>query len=161
MHGHTTPAWVLASALALGCATQLAACGGGATEMRATESRPRLDSARMATAPAPLWGAEGRPLMSPTSRQARSAAQWSGQRYATRDQLAHEELVAGPYTLVIDADDEAAVESGLQLADTVHTYAGGKTTFGVFVRSSNPALAARLAERLTLEQGWASVFVVQ
>jgi hypothetical protein len=161
MHVHKTPVRALASALVLGCATQLAACGGGATEAGATESQSRPDSARMATAPAPLWNADGSALSSPTSPLTRSAAQWSGQRYATRDQLAHEELVAAPYTLVIDADDEAAVESGLQLADTVHAYAGGKTTLGVFVRSRNSALAARLAERLTLEQGWANVFVVQ
>jgi hypothetical protein len=31
----------------------------------------------------------------------------------------------------------------------------------VFVRPRNPAQAARLAERLTHEQGWANVFVVQ
>jgi hypothetical protein len=111
--------------------------------------------------PAPLWSADGRPLASPSHPAARSAAQWSGQRYATREQLAAEELLAAPYTIVIDADDEAAVESGLHLADTVHTYAGGKTTLGVFVRSRNPAQAARLAERLTHEQGWANVFVVQ
>jgi hypothetical protein len=160
MHAHTTPAWMLASALALGCAAQLAACGGGGVaEVRATESQPA--SSHSSTVSAPLWSPNGRAMTSPTSPSARSSAQWSGQRYATREQLAHEELVAGPYTLVIDADDEAAVESGLQLADIVHTHAGGKATFGVFVRSRHPALAARLAERLTLEQGWANVFVVQ
>ena len=55
----------------------------------------------------------------------------------------------------------AAVESGLQLAETAHTFAGGKTLMGVFVRSRHPALAARLAERLSFEQGWDHVFVVQ
>jgi hypothetical protein len=160
MHTPNAPAWMLVSILAIGCTVHLAACGGGATEARASESRPS-DSPRVATAPTPLWSADGRPLMSPITAQDRTTAPWSGHRYATRDQLAHEELMAGPYTLVIHADDEAAVESGLQLADTVHTYAGGKTTLGVFVRSRNPALAVRLAERLTHEQGWANVFVVQ
>lgn len=159
MPGHSTSAWVLASALGLGCAT-LAACGDGAADVCASESQSGPDRASVATAPAAPRSADSRPLNSLTSRQARSAAQWPGQRYVTRDQLAHEELVAGPYTLVVDADGEAAVETGFQLADTVHTYAGGKSTFSVFVRSPDPALAARLAERLRLEQGWANVFVV-
>lgn len=108
-----------------------------------------------------LWSADGRARITlPEDWPADTVAYWSGQRYATRAQLDHELTTASPYTLVIDADDEAAVETGLQYADTVHAFAGGKALLRVFVRSRQPALAARLAERLTAEQGWAHVFVV-
>jgi hypothetical protein len=116
----------------------------------------------MSVLPNGMWGADGHATDQPgTDRSTGIAAQRSGPRHVSREQLVTEELVAGPYTLVIDADDEAAVDSGLQLAEAVHTFAGGKTLLGVFVRSRHPALAARLAERLTFEQGWAHVFIVQ
>ena len=131
---HTSRAWswALPSALAVGCSLLLAACGGDSAAAESAESRP-----------------------------VSTAAERTALRYATAERVAIEELIAAPYTLVIDADDEAAVTSGLQLADTVHTFAGGKTAFGVYVRSRHPALAERLAERLTTEQGWEHVFVVR
>ena len=142
----------LAAAIALGCTVQLTACGGDASEAIG-QSQPRQahqDVARtMSVLPNELWDANGR-----------TASKGLRPRHATREQLATEELVAAPYTLVIDADDDAAVESGLQLAETAHTFAGGKALLGVFVRSRHPALAARLAERLSFEQGWDHVFVV-
>jgi hypothetical protein len=108
-----------------------------------------------------LWNADGRARITlPEDWPADTAAHWSGQRYATRTQLDHEMTTVAPYTLVIDADDEAALETALQYAEAVNTFAGGKDLLGVFVRSRQPALAARLAERLTAEQGWAHVFVV-
>jgi hypothetical protein len=108
-----------------------------------------------------LWGADGRARITlPEDWPLDTAAHWSGRRYATRAQLDHELTTASPYTLVIDADDEAALESGLQYAETVNMFAGGKAMLSVFLRSRQPALAARLAERLTAEQGWVNVFVV-
>lgn len=128
------------------------------------ESAPITSTKVVAAARKPiseLWSADGRARITlPEDWPADTAAHWSGQRYATRAQLDHELITAAPYTLVIDADDEAAVETGLQYADTVNAFAGGKALLGVFVRSRQPALAARLAERLTAEQGWANVFVV-
>lgn len=126
---------------------------------------PSPSTVRRAVQPGPamreLWGPEGRALETlPEDWPADTAARWSGRRYATRAQLDHERTVAAPYTLVIDADDEAAVESGLQAAEAAHAFGGGKAQMGVFVRSRVPALAARLAERLTLEGGWSWVFVV-
>jgi hypothetical protein len=150
--------------LAAGAALALSACGGDTAHAASPSpaGQPLQGAARTTTAaPEPLWHADGSARIAATGKgPAERAYQWSRQRYATREQLAHEELVAAPYTLVIDADDEAAVQSGLALAEAVHTYAGGKTQFGVFVRSRQPALAARLAERLTHEQGWDHVFVV-
>jgi len=140
MHAQTSRAgpWALLSPLAFGCLLPVAACGGG-DPAAAAHLMP------MTAATAPATGAAQRPA----------------RRYATPQRVAIEELVAAPYTLVIDADDEAAVTSGLQLADTVHTFAGGKSQIGVFVRSRHPALAERLAERLSSEQGWDHVFVVR
>lgn len=134
-HSSSARRRALASTLLVGCAA-LAACGGSASG--AADAVESGASAQSALSIAP-------PLV----------------RYATRERVAYEELVAGPYTLVIDADDEAAVESGMQLAETVHTYTGGKTLLGIFVRSRDLALAVRLAERLTQEQGWEHVFVVR
>ncbi len=132
-----------------------------------TSTGSALTSSTAAAAAAPrkpiseLWNADGRARITlPEDWPADTAARWSGRRYATRAQLDHELTTASPYTLVIDADDEAALETGLQYADTVNTFAGGKALLGVFVRSCQPALAARLAERLTAEQGWVNVFVV-
>jgi hypothetical protein len=141
MQAHTSGAWALLSPLALAGSLQLAACGGGD----------------------PAAAAHLMP-MTPTATPAATAAatpQRPALRHATPERVAIEELVAAPYTLVIDADDEAAVASGLRLADTVHTFAGGKSQMGVFVRSREPALAERLAVRLMLEQGWEHVFVVR
>jgi hypothetical protein len=108
-----------------------------------------------------LWGSDGRARITlPEDWPADPAARWSGQRYATHEQLAHELNAAGPFAVVIDADDAAAVEAGLRYAEQVSAFAGGKELLGIFVRSRHPALAAHLAERLTAEQGWASVFVV-
>jgi hypothetical protein len=108
-----------------------------------------------------LWTADGRARITlPEDWPADLAARWSGQRYATRAQLERELIEVLPYTLVIDADDENALHTGLQCAETVSTFAGGKDTVGVFVRSRHPAIAARLAERLVAEQGWINVFVV-
>jgi hypothetical protein len=175
MHSHQEPvmsthacsihraARCAAAALAAGAALALAACGGDTAHAAGPTpaGQPLQGAARTTAAPESLWKADGSARVAATAqRPAERAYQWSGQRYATREQLAHEELVAAPYTLVIDADDEAAVQSGLVLAEAVHTYAGGKTQLGVFVRSRQPALAARLAERLTHEQGWDHVFVV-
>ncbi|MBI5716851.1 MAG: hypothetical protein HZC37_04095 [Burkholderiales bacterium] len=156
--------WASTTLLALACAVLIIACGGSDPEVPVAQQQPvPAESAEVPTTALPesLWGAEGRAKGTlPEDRPAYTAAKWSSQRYATRAQLAAEELIAGPYTLVIDADDEAAVESGLQYADAVHTFAGGRELLGIFVRSRQPALAARLAERLTHEQGWANVFVV-
>jgi hypothetical protein len=108
-----------------------------------------------------LWGEDGRARTSlPEDRPADPAARWSGERYATRAQLALQELAAAPYTMVIDADDEAAARQAFELADTMQAHGASKQHLGLFVRSRQPALAARLAERLTREQGWANVFVV-
>lgn len=140
MHARTTRRlpWALLSPLALGCLLPVAACGGG-DPAAAAHLMP------MSAAAAPVAAA--------TQRRAL--------RYATPERVALEELVAAPYTLVIDADDEAAVASGLQLADAVQTYAGGKAQIAVFARSRQQALAERLAERLAAEQGWDHVFVVR
>jgi hypothetical protein len=148
--------WALRSALAITCSLELAACGGGVDALAAETP----SSAAATTSALSLWGADGRPRAA-ADPAASTADPESGQRYATREQLAFEENVVAPYTLIIDADDEAAVASGLQLADTVHAHAGGKTLLGVFVRSPQPALAERLAARLAREQGWEHVFVVR
>ena len=141
MHAHTSGAWALLSPLALAASVQLVACGGGDP---AAAAHPVPMSTTATPAPAAA-AAQQRPAL----------------RHATPERVAIEELIAAPYTLVIDADDEAGVDSGLQLADTVHTFAGGKSEIGVFVRSREPALAERLAERLVREQGWHHVFVVR
>jgi len=126
-----------------------------------TRSAPAAAAARAEKPLRELWTADGRARITlPEDWPADTAARWSGQRYATRAQLDRELIEALPYTLVIDADDENALQTGLQCAEAVGTFAGGKDSIGVFVRSRHPAIAARLAERLTAEQGWANVFVV-
>lgn len=131
-----------------------------------TPTIPATAIATVATTPATkplseLWTADGRARTTlPEDWPADPAARWSGQRYATWAQIDQELAIASAYTLLLDADDANAIETALQYAEAVHTFAGGKTLLGVFVRSRQPALAARLAERLTVEQGWNNVFVV-
>jgi hypothetical protein len=109
----------------------------------------------------PLWNDGGDSRVTPQEDwPADTGAYWSGQRYVTREQFDLELTLAGPYSLVVRADDEAVIASAMQYAESVHTYAGGKELMGVFVRSRQPALAALVAERLTAEQGRAHVFVV-
>ena len=141
MQAHTSGAWALLSPLALASCLQLVACSGGDLATAAH----LMPMSTTTAAPAAVAATPQRPAL----------------RHATPGRVAIEERVASPYTLVIDADDEAAVVSGLRLADTVHTFVGGKSQMGVFVRSREPVLAERLAERLMLEQGWEHVFVVR
>lgn len=148
----------MATALAaIGCALLLAACGGAEAQDGGAARTPAVPPA---ASPATLWDAEGRPKTTlPEDRPADSAAHWSGQRYATHAQLAHDELHMAPLTLVIDADDEAAVAGAMSLGEQLAAYGSDKSRLALFVRSKKPALAARLAEQLTA-QGWANVFVV-
>jgi len=162
----TLAAATLATAFAVG----LTACGGAGAESTASPS----DSATLSTPeaiakpaapahaePPALWSADGRSRTTPVAqRPADSAAHWPGQRYATQAQLERELLIALPFTMVIDADDEGAVESAMALGETLQTFGSDKTLLALFVRSRHPALAARLAERLTREQGWANVWVL-
>lgn len=146
-------------------AALLGGCGGSGTSTAAT-----LESAAPATAgaqaaselPPALWDDSGQPL--PTAaedRPADAAAAWSGQRYATRAQLAHEELILSPFTVVLEVPNADAVGGALLLADQVRGYHSGATEhLGLFVRAASAADAARVANRLVAEQGWKNVFVV-
>ena len=144
--------------LALLCAAQLVACGGG--EAGPAASRQETTSAS-AGLPDPLWRADGLALTTPAAARPQDpAARWSAERYASREQLAFEQLTAAPYTVIFDVDDEAAIEAALEAAARLREFSADSARLGVFVRSRQPALAVRLAERLTRELGWLNVFVV-
>jgi hypothetical protein len=147
-------------------ATLLSACGGdGPSTAESLESAaPAARSAQAAGAvPPALWDSSGQPLPTePEDRPADPAAAWSGQRYATRAQLAHEELISNPYTVVLDVPNANAVDGALLMAEQVRVYHSGATErLGVFVRAASAADGARVANRLVSEQGWKNVFVVQ
>jgi hypothetical protein len=119
------------------------------------------DATALAPLPPTLWRADGLAITTPVeARPADPAARWSAERYASREQLAYEQLTAGPYTVVLDADDDVALEEALEAAKLLRAFRADSARLGVFVRSRQPALAARLAERLSREQGWLNVFVV-
>lgn len=146
-------------------ATLLSACGGAgpSTAQTLESAAPAVLSAQAAGAvPPALWDASGQPLPTEAEdRPADPAAAWSGQRYATRAQLAHEELIASPYTVVVEVPNANAVDGALLLAEQVRVYHSGATErLGLFVRAASAADGARVANRLATEQGWKSVFVV-
>ena len=130
-------------------ATLLSACGGaGQDTADALEgAAPSARSAQAAGAvPPDLWDASGQPLpTAPEDRPADPAAAWSGQRYATRAQLAHEELIASTQTVVIEVPNANAVDRALQAAEQLRTYHSGSTKrLGVFVRAMSAADADEL-----------------
>lgn len=141
---------------------QLTACGGGGDGEGVSIGLPVHQKAIAAEAPPPtLWGADGLALTTPpANRPENPSARWSGERYASREQLAFEQLTASIYTVILEVEDEAAVEAALDAAARLRGFSADSARLGVFVRSSRPALAADLAERLTREQGWPNVFVV-
>ena len=144
-------------------AVQLAACGGGGGDDTTAD---RLAASGEPTAagriPATLWGADGLALATPAEARPRDpAAHWSAERYATREQLALERLTAAPYTVILEANDEDAIETALAAAGRLRAFSpDAPRRLGLFVRSGQTALATQLAERLTREQGWLNVFVV-
>jgi hypothetical protein len=152
--------------MALLCAAQLAACGGGGSGgssegVTLTLRQHDAAAAEAAAQPPTLWRADGlalntppaarpsdprRPLVGRALRDARAA----GVRAAT-GRTVH---------VVLEVDDEAAVDAALYAAARLREFNADSARLGVFVRSRQPAMAARLAERLTREQGWLNVFVV-
>ncbi|MBK7063330.1 MAG: hypothetical protein IPI03_03745 [Rubrivivax sp.] len=143
-------------------ATLLSACGGaGQDTADALEgAAPSARSAQAAGAvPPDLWDASGQPLpTAPEDRPADPAAAWSGQRYATRAQLAHEELIASTQTVVIEVPNANAVDRALQAAEQLRTYHSGSTKrLGVFVRAMSAADADELDQRLRGDVVWIAV----
>jgi hypothetical protein len=140
VHRSRTTLVLWSSVLIVGGAVQLTACGGGDPSATDTTAAPgpaiaSTTGSGMARRPAP--------------------------RHATLDQLAMEELLVAPYTLVLDIDDEAAAASALQHVEAVRAFGGNPSQLGIFVRSPHAALADRLATHLAIEQGFHRVFVVR
>lgn len=143
----------LAVATPLAALTSLAAaCGGGAD----AGTRPSVNAM---AAPAPLFDGRGQPRLTPPALvPADTAARTRSGLYATHEQLAWEERVAAPCTVVIDVDAVGSPGSALQLAEQVRYW---RDTRGLsfFVRSRDPVTTARTADALS-DAGFAPVFAV-
>ncbi len=139
------------------CAT-VAACGG------ADPTPPPLDAdadARPRTAvPAPLFADNGRPLLSPAALvPADTRARTRSGLYATAAQLAWQELVFAPGTVVLDLDMLGSVAAALNLAQTVQGMRGLQG-LAWYVRGGGAADAAQLVNALS-DAGVADVFLVR
>lgn len=141
-----------AAALLAAASATLAACGGGPVEA------PR-DGGLVASAPPPLFDERGRAHLSPSAAvPADPAVRTRAGLYATRAQLAWEELVAAACTVVIDVDALGSTAAALQLAEQVRYW---RDTRGLsfFVRARDPLATARAANALS-DAGFAPVFAV-
>lgn len=143
------------TALALSFVAALSACGGGGP-IAAQRAETR------AAAPAasePLFDERGDARLSPMSLMpADTTARSRSGLYATRAQLAWEELTASTSTVLLDVDALGSTLAAVQLAEQVR---GWRDTRGLafFVRARNPVDAATVANLLT-DAGFAPVFVV-
>jgi hypothetical protein len=143
----------LAAAAVLAAASStLAACGGAPDD-------PARPHATAVAAPPPLFDERRQPHLTPPALvPVDPAARTRSGLYATREQLAWEELVAATCTVVIDVDAVGSPAAAFLLAEQVRWW---RDTRGLsfFVRSRDPLATARTADALS-DAGFAPVFAV-
>ena len=138
-----------------------AGCGGDADG-----APPDADLARSAATavtavqPAPLFGDDGRPLLSLSALvPLDSAARTRAGLYASAAQYEWEALTVAAYTVLVDLDALGADAAALAAAAAVRER---RDSAGVayYVRARDPVRAARLADALG-DRGFTPVFVVR
>lgn len=142
-------------AVALLCsalAGTLAACGGG------NDGAPAVAGVA-STADTALFDAQGRALPSPRALlPASTAARTRSGLYATRAQLAWQEQVAAPSTILIDLDANGSVAAAVLLAEQVRGWRGTQG-LAFYVRGRDAATVAEVVDRL-VDAGFGTVFAV-
>jgi hypothetical protein len=136
---------------ALALAVALAACGGGTLPARSDTAAAPQDVTS-------LFDERGQPRLSSLHLvPADTAARTRSGLYATRAQFEWEELIAAPYTVLIDVD-QMGVAGAVLLAEQVR---GLRDTRGLafFVRAGDPVIAAQVVNTLA-DAGFAPVFMV-
>lgn len=130
---------------------------GEVTAEVAPEFRAEFPSRRQ---PPPLFDADGLPLPPLASALPTRGDAFTRQGlYATEAQLAWEELVVAPYTVVVEVASASAAAGAIDQALRIHRSQALPSAMGYFVRSENPALAAQVADCLA-DEGLPAVFVV-
>jgi hypothetical protein len=138
--------------------TTLAACGDGAADLAPPAAAPAI-RADAAAGPPPLFDEQGRAHLSPPGLvPANTAARTRPGLYASAEQLAWQEIVAGPYTVVLDMDSLKTPERALMLAATVRQQREERLAW--FVRGGTPEAAAEVVNALA-DSGVADVFLVR
>lgn len=136
----------LAAPLVLAAALTLAACGGS--------EESQFDGLSV-----PLFDNEGRPAASAAVPPADSAQFTRAGLYASEDQLAWQQLVSAPSTVLLDLDALGSNEAALNLAAQVRGFRGVEG-LAWFVRGGRGDQAARLVDLLA-DSGVAPVFLVR
>ena len=139
-----------------------AGCGGDADGSPPVSGLARSADAAVATAlqPAPLFGDDGRPLLSLSALvPLDSAARTRAGLYASAAQYEWEALTVAAYTVLVDLDALGADAAALAAAAAVRER---RDSAGVayYVRARDPVRAARLADALG-DRGFTPVFVVR
>jgi len=138
----------------------LAACGGGSGTPAAAPAGAAPKALPEAASLA-LFDTQGRPLLTPRSRvPAHTAARTRAGLYASAEQLAWQELAAGPSTVVLDIDQMGPAGAAL-LAQHVRGWrAADERGLAWYVRGGSEEDAAQLVNNLT-DEGVAPVFLVR
>lgn len=140
----------------LACSASLSACGGGSSG----DAPPiAVTAASGASAEPELFDAQGRALPAPPARvPADTRARTRNGLYATRAQLAWQELVAMPSTILIDVDANGSVENAVRLAEQVRFWRGTQG-LAFYVRGRDAVAVAEVVNRLS-DAGFGTVFAV-
>lgn len=167
--GKTTP-----SLTAFALAAVLAGCGAGsdhtadgtAQPSASAAAAPPAEQARaQRVAALPLFDDLGRPIPAPQKMQpADSAARTRNGLYATQAQYEWQELIAGPYTVLIDVDKLGSAEAAMLVAAQAQELRAmdpspDRHALSYFVRARQPAQAAAVANRLA-DAGFDAVFLL-
>ena len=153
------------SALAVVLAAALSGCGGGDSQTSLHVASPAPGGAAAVAAAPPLFDDDGRPrLTEPRLRPTDASARTHRGLYASREQLEWQQLIAGPYTVLVDVDVPGSVEAALQLAAQAQSRpdmgsSAQRQSLAFFVQAREPARAAAVADRLSAS-GLEAVFVV-
>ena len=155
------------SVLAIAFAATLPACGGsdnGTSHPAAGTAAPYSEAGHSALQP--LFDDDGRPrTASPQQQPADAAARTRSGLYASRAQYEWQELVAGPYTVLVDVDDVGSAEAAMLLAAQVTGLrdmdpSPHRQSLSFFVQGRDPAAASAMADRLA-ESGLEAVFMLR
>lgn len=164
---------ILTSACALAVAGLLAGCGGGGetenttpppSAAAATSSSQEQARARRVSA-LPLFDDLGRPILAaPQLHPVDTAARTRNGLYATQAQYEWQELIAGPYTVLVDVDALGSAEAAMLVAAQAQDLrtmdpSPERHALSYFVRARQPAQAAAVVNKLA-DAGFDAVFLL-